>query len=180
VLAAAAADPTQLVIGVDASADAMAEASRRAARPASRGGLPNALFVVAAAEAVPRELQGIADLLTVNLPWGSLLRGVLALDASAAAGIACIVAPHGRVEVLLAPAARDRLQAEIDVEARVSNGLADDWRRLGLELREGRPATDDEIAAARSSWAGRLGLRAGDPARPAFRILLARGATHPR
>jgi 16S rRNA (adenine(1408)-N(1))-methyltransferase len=50
VLSAAAAQPDVLVIGVDASAEAMAESSRRAAR---RGALPNALFVVAAAEHPP-------------------------------------------------------------------------------------------------------------------------------
>jgi 16S rRNA (adenine(1408)-N(1))-methyltransferase len=50
VLAAAAARPDTLVIGVDASATAMNESSRRAAR---RGALPNALFAVAAAEHPP-------------------------------------------------------------------------------------------------------------------------------
>ena len=50
VLRAAAARPDTLVIGVDANAAGMAEASRRAAR---RGALPNALFVVAAAEHPP-------------------------------------------------------------------------------------------------------------------------------
>ena len=49
-LAAAAARPDTLVIGVDANAAGMAEASRRAAR---RGALPNALYVVAAAEHPP-------------------------------------------------------------------------------------------------------------------------------
>jgi tRNA G46 methylase TrmB len=50
VLAAAAARPETLVIGLDASAAAMAEASRRAER---RGALPNALFAAAAAEHPP-------------------------------------------------------------------------------------------------------------------------------
>jgi len=50
VLAAAAARPDTLVIGVDANADGMVDASRRAAR---RGALPNALFAVAAAEHPP-------------------------------------------------------------------------------------------------------------------------------
>ena len=49
-LAAAAARPDTLVIGVDASAAGLAESSRRAAR---RGTLPNALFAVAAAEHPP-------------------------------------------------------------------------------------------------------------------------------
>ena len=50
VLAAAAARPETLAIGLDASAAGMAEASRKAAR---RGALPNALFAVAAAEHPP-------------------------------------------------------------------------------------------------------------------------------
>jgi 16S rRNA (adenine(1408)-N(1))-methyltransferase len=50
VLAAAAARPDTLVIGVDANAAGMAESSRRAAR---RGVLPKALFAVAAAEHPP-------------------------------------------------------------------------------------------------------------------------------
>lgn len=172
VLATAAADPTALVIGVDASADAMAEASRRAAGPAKRGGVPNALFVVAAAESPPSELAGIADSVSIHLPWGSLLRGALALDDAVAAGIAGLLAPSGRVEILLAPAVRDRLAPEVDVARRLTDGLADGWRRHGLALCEARLATDAEIAAARSTWARRLGLRAGDPDRSAFRLVL--------
>ena len=58
VLAAAAADPDRLIIGVDANSAAMAWASRRAVAKPTRGGLPNARFVVAAVEALPPELAG--------------------------------------------------------------------------------------------------------------------------
>ncbi len=172
VLAAAAADPTRLVIGVDANADAMNESSRRAARPAARGGAPNALFVVASADAPPLELAGIADTVAIHLPWGSLLRGALALDQGAAEGIAGLVAPSGRVEILIAPAARDRLDPHVDLRRRLADGLAHAWRGAGLELCDAGPATDAEIAAARSTWARRLGLRADDPDRAAFRLVL--------
>jgi 16S rRNA (adenine(1408)-N(1))-methyltransferase len=50
VLAAAAEHPDTLVVGIDANAAAMATASRKAAR---RDALPNALFVVAAAQHPP-------------------------------------------------------------------------------------------------------------------------------
>jgi 16S rRNA (adenine(1408)-N(1))-methyltransferase len=154
----------------------MAETSRRAAAPFARGGAPNAVFVVAAAEALPPELAGIADVVTVHLPWGSLLRGALALDAVAAAGIACLVAPRGRVEMLLAPAARDRLAAHIDVPARIEGSLAADWATLGLDLVEARPATADEIAQASTTWARRLGLGRpnGTTERVPYRIVLRR------
>jgi 16S rRNA (adenine(1408)-N(1))-methyltransferase len=75
VLAAAAAQPDRLVVGVDANVAGMTAASRRAAARPSRGGLPNALFVVAAAEALPAELDGVADMVTVHFPWGFAAAG---------------------------------------------------------------------------------------------------------
>ena len=173
VLASAAANPDRLVVGVDPVADAMAESSHRAARPAIRGGAPNALFVVAAAEAIPSELRGIANLVTVNLPWGSLLRGALALDEAAAAGIAALVGPSGTVELLLAPDPRDRLAADLDVRARLDAGLAGDWRRLGLDLELACEATPVELARVHTTWSRRLRLGAGGDRR-AWRLVLRR------
>jgi Methyltransferase domain len=96
VLAAAAARPDRLAVGVDASAAAMAEASWRAARRSERGGLPNAVFVVAAAEALPPELDGVADLVTIQFPWGSLLKGLLDADPRVMAGWRTCWARAGR------------------------------------------------------------------------------------
>src|SRR5579884_1287301 len=77
VLQAAHAEPTALVIGVDANASALREASQRAARPAHKGGLPNAMFVAADAGEALGLLRGRVAELRIALPWGSLLRWVL-------------------------------------------------------------------------------------------------------
>ncbi|MDP8905515.1 MAG: class I SAM-dependent methyltransferase, partial [Chloroflexota bacterium] len=53
VLRRARREPDVLVIGVDAVAENMREASHRASRSRARGGVPNALFVVAAADELP-------------------------------------------------------------------------------------------------------------------------------
>jgi 16S rRNA (adenine(1408)-N(1))-methyltransferase len=147
-----------LVLGIDPVASAMAEASRRAARPVRKGGVPNAGFVVASAEASPPELAGLARRVTVNLPWGSLLRGALALDPAVAAGIAGLLRPGGVAELLVAPAARNRLAADVDVAARVADSLEADWRSLGMAVEEARPATGADLAATRTTWGRRLGL----------------------
>ena len=154
----------------------MTEASRRAAAPPRKGGLPNARFVVASAEALPRGLEGIAGLVTVTLPWGSLLRGALALDTTAARGIASLVAPGGRIDMLLAPAARDGLAADVDVESRLADGLRDDWCALGLELVGASPATAAHVAARPTTWVRRLRLASlmAEPDRVAWRIELRR------
>ncbi len=80
----------------------------------------------------------------------------------------------------MAPAPKDRLAPAVDVRERLANGLATDWERLGLELVDAAPATPDEIATARSTWAKRLQLRAGDPDRRAYRIRLRRLSPDPR
>jgi 16S rRNA (adenine(1408)-N(1))-methyltransferase len=176
VLAAAAADPTRLVVGIDPVASSLGEASRRAGAPPHKGGLPNALFIAAAAESLPRGLHAVVERVTVNLPWGSLLRGALALDEAAAAGIACLVAPGGTVELLVAPADRDRLAGDVSVERRLEGGcLVDDWRRHGLCLTEARPATSAELAATPTTWAKRLRLHGSGPAdRTPWRLVLRR------
>jgi 16S rRNA (adenine(1408)-N(1))-methyltransferase len=156
VLAAAAGDPRTLVLGIDANMASMIEPSRRAARPARKRGLRNAAFVVAAAESMPPELSGVAELVTVRFPWGSLLRGCLGEDPGVAAGLAGLVAAGGRLDLLLAPAARDGLAGmPIDAQA-VVDATTRAFVQLGLALVEGRPATAAEIRASGSTWARRL------------------------
>ena len=147
----------------------MAESSRRA----SRGGPPNALFVVAAAERVPEELHGVADELTILFPWGSLLRGALALDdaAPASAGIASLLAPGGVATAIVSIEDRDGLELPRLDDEGACEALRQRWSRYGLELCSLRPATADDIEATGSTWARRL--RAGRE-RAAWRLELRR------
>ena len=95
--------------------------------------------------------------MTINFPWGSLLRGVLGHDAAALAGVAALLAPGASAQVLLSVMPRDGVPP-------VRDDLAAVYAAHGLELVESRPATANEIAASGSSWAKRL--RAGTAARP--------------
>lgn len=157
VLATAARDPSTLVLGIDASAAAMAVASRRAAGPARKGGLENARFVLAAAEAVPADLAGRADLVTVLFPWGSLLRGCVGRDEAVARGLIALVAPSGALELMLAPADRDGLGGMPTTTHSIVEAAARAFDAEGFQLVVAREATPAEVAATRSSWARRLG-----------------------
>jgi hypothetical protein len=146
----------------------MADASRRAARAAAKGGLPNALFVVAAAEQLPAALHGIADELTIQFPWGSLLRGALALDRSAAAsGIAALLASEGTATVTFSIEDRDRL----DLPTADAAVLAGRWCTFGLDVCGFRDATPGELREMPSTWGRRL---AAGQDRRAWRLQLAR------
>jgi 16S rRNA (adenine(1408)-N(1))-methyltransferase len=171
VSARAIAEPPTLAIGLDANAAAMAEVSRRAARPAGKGGLPNALFAVASAETPPHELAGIAELVTVTLPWGSLLGGMLGRSETVACGVASLLAPGGTVEALVSTASRDCGDLPC-LTGSLGTGIAAAWAPTGLDLETFRPATDAELASTPSSWARRLRLGAtGDAERAAWRMV---------
>ena len=155
VLDRARAEPWAFVIGLDANASAMAEASNRAFRER----VANALLLVEAAEALPGPLAETAHLVTINFPWGSLLRGVLGMDDAVLRGIAGLVAREGSIEVLASVAPGDRVVG-IDVLDRSATGrIATAWAALGFEFVAMRPATDLDLREARSSWARRLGNR---------------------
>ena len=160
VLAAAEERPGSLVVGIDANAAGMAEASRRAARAVQKGGLPNAVFVVAAAETVDEALPAFADELHVHFPWGSLLRGLVAPEPEAVARLARLTRPGGSVTLLLSVAAADRAMGLGPLDEATVDRLAAAYAAQGLAVDEARPVTEADLAAAHSSWAKRLGAGA--------------------
>lgn len=153
VAAAAAARPGALVVGIDAHGPAMAPAARRIRRHR----LANALLVAARAEALPSELDGLAGAVHVHFPWGSLLRGLLDVEPAIAAGLSRLARPGAPVTALLSVTGRERGLGLAPLDGRLSAGLASGYAGHGLALAEWRPAEEREIAAARSSWAKRLG-----------------------
>ena len=156
VLATAARELATLVVGLDANASAMAEASRRAVRRAHKGGLPNAAFVLAAVERPPTELAGLASLVTVRFPWGSLLRGVVGRDAAVAAGIAGLLAPGGAVELLVAPIDRDGLDGVPTSTDGLVAGAASAFEAHGFTLADVVRPSAEAVRATGSTWARRL------------------------
>jgi len=150
VLAHAAAHSDRLVVGIDAHHAAMVDASRRVARPVARGGLPNARFVISSLEALPGSFDGIADLVTIHFPWGSLRAAAAGHEPALTARLARLVRPAGRLDLLFADAERDGGRP-IDLDA-VRAG----YELLGLHPVETRPASLADAVAAHSSWGKRL------------------------
>ena len=101
VLGRARSEPAGFHIGFDPVAEAMAEASRRAAAKPARGGLENAMFVQAGLETLGDALNGLADRLTVNFPWGSLLRAVALPDPAQLTRLAALAKPGAELDVLV-------------------------------------------------------------------------------
>jgi 16S rRNA (adenine(1408)-N(1))-methyltransferase len=157
-LAWARETPRRLFIGVDANAAGLRDLSGRAAREGRR----NVAYVRAAAEALPPELEGIADRLTVVLPWGSLLAAVALPSVQVLRGLRRICQPGALVTVVLgSDPSRD--QAELrrlglpplevdDLAARITPG----YEEAGLRIERVRAMSAEEVAGFPTTWVRRL------------------------
>jgi 16S rRNA (adenine(1408)-N(1))-methyltransferase len=165
--------PETLWVGIDASLDGLAAASTQAAKPAKKGGAENALFVHAAAESLPCELNGLASTVTVLLPWGSLLAAVAKPEVASLANIAALCAPGAgfRASFTIDPV-RDAKELERlglcevgtpDWEGRMQCAY-DEAGFAGMTV---RPVPMDAVAALGTTWAKRI---ARTPGRSAWKI----------
>ena len=97
----AAANPNKFFIGIDANTKPLEKVSMKATRKPSKGGLPNVLFIQAAIENLPDELDETADEIHIHFPWGSLLRAVTLGDENILASLRRICAPECLLEIVI-------------------------------------------------------------------------------
>lgn len=158
----ARADPTKFFIGVDASAKALEKISEKIYRKPAKGGLPNVLFVQAAVENLPAELDGVADEIHIHFPWGSLLRAVAAGDAEVLANLRRVCAPGCVLEVIIGvDPARDRAEIERLGLPELSplylkSILAQKYNAAGFDVTETGALSQADWSRLQTSWARRL------------------------
>jgi 16S rRNA (adenine(1408)-N(1))-methyltransferase len=115
--------------------------------------LPNALFVIASAQALPHELSGLVSHVSINFPWGSLLESLLTDDACLLNGLLRVTRPCAGMAVhlnadALASAGWD-LDSGADQIERVLNAAG--WE---TRSRSGLDASD--LRCIPTTWAKRL------------------------
>jgi len=155
-------DLNSFYIGVDPDAVTLAVYAYRASRKPAPGGLTNVLYVVAAVEQLPPELDGIADVVHVNFPWGGLLRGLLRPDEAVLRALHGLAAPAARIELVLCydpehdstAAAGDPL-APPD-ERYVDDVLSPAYAACGIVVTDRQRLGRDEALAIPSTWGRRL------------------------
>jgi 16S rRNA (adenine(1408)-N(1))-methyltransferase len=181
VSASAKANPNKFYIGIDANAKALEKPSMKATRKPGKGGLPNALFIQAAIEDLPEELNAAADEIHIHFPWGSLLRAVAAGDEPVLRALRRIAAPGCLLEVIIGvDPERDGTEIErLGLPALTSEylrgTLVPRYVRSGFELLEGGELSSSEWGRLETSWARKLGNNPGR--RVVFFILEAASGT---
>ena len=159
----ATADPGRLVIGIDALDEPMGEIAAKAARKPAKGGRENLLLIRAAIETLPPELEHLADEVSVQLPWGSLLEGIVLARDDMLGGLASLCRSGARVVVTLngeiwldsTPARYEHLP--VPTPEYVDTVVAAGFARVGIRLEPARYSSAAEAKALPTTWARRLG-----------------------
>ena len=155
--------PDWLIVGLDALDEPLGEIAYRAARKPARGGRPNLVLLRAAIEALPIEIEGIADEVDVLLPGGALLEGIVRARPEVVEGVATLARPGGNVNVTLngeiwldsTPARYENLP--VPTPDYVADAIEPEFRRAGVVLGPARYLTAAEAKALPTTWARRLG-----------------------
>jgi 16S rRNA (adenine(1408)-N(1))-methyltransferase len=157
VLKQAEGDAVCLAIGIDAVKEAMADSARRSRRRR----IENALFVWAGIERPPTELVGVADAITVNYPWGSLLQAMVEPRSEVLRTIAALGRPGADLTILLNgsvfddPAYAARIGLPVEPIEAIAAALVEKYREVGIEVVSHRAL--DRPPPHRTRWGQRLG-----------------------
>ena len=155
-------DPTRFYVGIDANVKPLEKPSMKATRKPAKGGLPNAVFIQAPVEDLPEELNGLANNIHINFPWGSLLQAVSTADVKILSALKRVAAPDGLLEILIGiDPVRDRSELErLGVPELTSSYLQTvlipEYESQGFRLCSYGTLSAEEWRHIDTSWARRL------------------------
>jgi 16S rRNA (adenine(1408)-N(1))-methyltransferase len=154
--------PNKFFIGIDANVKPLEKPSMKATRKPEKGGLPNAMFVQAAVEDLPEELDGVADEIHIHFPWGSLLRAVANGDAALLRSLRRVAGENCLLEIVIGidperdKAELSRLEVPDLGNSRVLTELMEKYARCGFIIKGYGELERIDWAALETSWARRL------------------------
>ena len=155
-------DPRKFYIGIDANARPLEKVSEKIHRKPAKGGLPNALFLQAAVEDLPSELDGVADEVHIHFPWGSLLGAVASGNPVVLRNLRRICSSEALLEIIIAlDLERDASEIArlaippISIDY-IDTVLASRYRDAGFKVIERGIVPSSQWPDIKASWAKRL------------------------
>jgi 16S rRNA (adenine(1408)-N(1))-methyltransferase len=155
-------NPKKFFIGIDANPRPLEKISERIHRKPAKGGAPNALFLQAAIEDLPDELDGVADEIHIHFPWGSLLQAVALGDQKVLRSLRRLCSPGALLEIIVGlDQERDRAEIErLNIPPLsthcITSTLSHHFKEAGFEIFETDQRSPANWPALQTSWAKRL------------------------
>ena len=129
------------------------DACRENLRVNSQSKLPNTLFIIASAQSLPAELNGLASQVSINFPWGSLLGSLLNDDACLIDGLASVSKKNARIDISMNGGALTEAGSNLDTGSAIIHA---NMIRHGWDLKRPQLMDSSTLKAFPSTWARRL------------------------
>ncbi|MFZ5424567.1 MAG: class I SAM-dependent methyltransferase [Patescibacteria group bacterium] len=166
----AIANKNSLYIGIDPNEKQLQEYSKKAVRSK----VQNVMFVLASLENLPEELENIADTVTINLPWGSLLQAVAKPNETQLNFIKNLLKPRGTLEIIFGytneaePTEFERLNLEHLNKEQILEQIVPEFEKVNFRLKQIDELNKKELSKVESSWGKKL---AYGQQRPLFKLI---------
>ena len=121
----------------------------------SRAKAPNMLFIIAGAQSLPHELNGLISHITINFPWGSLLKSLLHADLALLDGIRSVSRRVTSLEIRLNGGAMAEMGTTL--ESGISQ-ISDNLSRYGWQVDTPAVMGVPALRAFPSTWARRVAI----------------------
>ncbi len=131
------------------------DACRENLRESSRNCPDNALYLIASAQDLPAELNGLLTQVSINFPWGSLLDGLLDGDPGILGSLARVARPGASLTLRLNGGALS--EAGWEAEAGIRQ-VTDTLWQAGFLVQEPVRMSASALRAFPSTWARRLAV----------------------
>jgi hypothetical protein len=119
----------------------------------SQAKLANMLFVIARAQHLPHELNGLVSHITINFPWGSLLESLLDADVTLMKRLESIAGSHPTIEIRLNGGALAEAGFSLEPGAQQ---ICDNLIRAGWHIHSPMLMEPRALRGFPSTWARRL------------------------
>ena len=140
-------NPDSFFLGLDACRENLRESSRNCP--------DNALYLIASAQDLPAELNGLLTQVSINFPWGSLLDGLLGGEPGLLGGLARVTQPGASLTLRLNGGALS--EAGWEPEAGIRQ-VTDTLWQAGFLVQEPVRMSVSALRAFPSTWARRLAV----------------------
>jgi 16S rRNA (adenine(1408)-N(1))-methyltransferase len=140
-------------VATDANPDALLETAWRAARKPARGGVGNLLFIAEPVDVLAAELPAVAERVTVILPWGSLLTGLVLPEIASLQHVHRLCAPNASLEIVVS---YDERRDTGGVNENHVRQLLPVYESVGFRMLSLELISQLDLRAYDTSWAKRL------------------------
>ena len=155
-------NPDKFVIGIDPNPKALEKVSSKIYKKTQKGGLSNALFVLANVEDLPFELKGVANEINIILPWGSLLKALAAGDTKVLKNISQLAAEDATIEIVMGynlDREADKIQS-LDLPSLsldyINQTLLPLYEEAGIEITDTKQLTPEDLKTLNTTWSKKL------------------------